>query len=210
MAQEVPAWLGKALGSKQKDNLPSWLAESLDSRSEEVLLDTPLTKKGRQLGAGEDDLSDVSFKTSDKFSRGIRNNNPGNIEVGDPWQGIKTEDLSPLQAKEARFLVFKTPEMGVRAMAKIIGGTYRTKHGLTTTRGIISRWAPPEDNNDTESYIKAVSEFMGVADDERLDTTNPSVLRLLMAGMIRHENGEQPYPEATLDAGIKLALNIGE
>jgi hypothetical protein len=210
MAQEIPAWLGKALAGKNDEFLPNWLTVSLDKRSKEVAGETPLTKKTRSLGAGENDLdSEVPFQATDDFPRGIRNNNPGNIEIGDPWQGMATdEELTPRQQDETRFVVFKSPEFGVRAIGRLMQ-TYRTKHGLSTVRGIISRWAPPEEN-DTESYIKTVADFMGVGADDKIDTTSPTVLGPLVSAIIRHENGQQPYPETVIMAGINLALGRGE
>lgn len=38
--------------------------------------------------------------------------------------------------------------------------TYVCKYGLRTVREIITRWAPPQDNNDTERYIKYVTEVL--------------------------------------------------
>jgi len=37
--------------------------------------------------------------------RGIRNHNPGNIEKGDPWQGLAAD-----QSGDPRFAVFAAPE----------------------------------------------------------------------------------------------------
>jgi len=82
--------------------------------------------------------------------RGIRNNNPGNIRRnGDPWQG-----LAETQG-DKEFFTFATPVYGIRALARTLI-TYQDRHGLRTIRQIISRWAPPVEN-DTESYVKAVT-----------------------------------------------------
>ena len=49
--------------------------------------------------------------------RGIRNNNPGNIRIGAPWQGLMARgDMTAIQRSEREFCVFETPEVpsGVR------------------------------------------------------------------------------------------------
>ena len=45
---------------------------------------------------------------------------------------------------------------GYRAIFKILFNYYRN-YKLDTIRKMITRWAPPEDNNHTEAYIKTVS-----------------------------------------------------
>jgi len=69
--------------------------------------------------------------------RGIRNNNPGNIEWGERWQGL--DELRP--DRDPRFAQFISPEDGIRALAKTLQ-TYQKKHGISTIEGIISRLAP--------------------------------------------------------------------
>ena len=49
---------------------------------------------------------------------------------------------------------------GYRAMFVIIR-TYMRKYGLTTIDGIISRWAPPTEN-DTKKYIDTVAYLSGI------------------------------------------------
>lgn len=82
--------------------------------------------------------------------RGVRNNNPGNIDrTNTIWLG---EDRSAAAlASEKRFCVFETPQASFRALAKTLL-TYQRKHGLRTVRDMISRWAPSVENN-TEAYI---------------------------------------------------------
>lgn len=43
--------------------------------------------------------------------RGIRNNNPGNLDNTNPWQGLVANPAEP------RFATFKDPTWGVRALA---------------------------------------------------------------------------------------------
>lgn len=127
--------------------------------------------------------------------RGIRNNNPGNIErTATTWQGMAVVQADP------RFIVFSEPFYGIRALARILR-TYRQNHGLTTVRGIINRWAPSFEN-DTDAYVRHAARALGVAPDEPL-SFDASQLRTLVAVIIQHENGQQPYSMAELDAGIR-------
>lgn len=131
--------------------------------------------------------------------RGIRNNNPGNIRWGSPWQGLVPQD----QATDQSFCQFTTPQYGIRAMAKIFT-TYQTQYGLTSTQAIINRWAPPNENN-TGAYVSAVASALGAAPGDPIDVTNMTTMCSLIAAVIKHENGIQPYDAATIQQGVALA-----
>ncbi|WP_036760018.1 hypothetical protein [Photobacterium halotolerans] len=125
--------------------------------------------------------------------RGIRNNNPGNIEDnGTAWRGRVGND--------GRFVIFDRPENGIRALARTLK-TYRNLHGLTTVRGIINRWAPPVEN-DTSAYVAHVAGALGVSPDTSLSEAETMDIVPLI---IRHENGMQPYSAKMLNAGIQAA-----
>lgn len=131
--------------------------------------------------------------------RGIRNKNPGNIDrTGEKWQGMADD-----QSADPRFIVFKAPEWGIRALAKVLL-SYREKHGRRTVRKIIDRWAPPVENN-TGAYINAVAADLGVLADDEVDVRQLDVMLPLVKAIISHENGEQPYSDAQLKAGLALA-----
>lgn len=147
--------------------------------------------------------------------RGIRNNNPGNIEWGDPWQG-----LVPVNERtDARFAQFETPAYGIRAMARVLI-TYQDKRTardgsrIDTVREIIERWAPASENN-VDAYVTAVRRGMFGAPNaptQFLDMHKYEHIRPLIDGIIRHENGRGPldnantwYTDATIDEGLRLA-----
>jgi len=130
-------------------------------------------------------------------SRGIRNNNPGNIRHGDAWQGLAE------QQTDSSFCVFRSPEYGIRALAKVLLN-YEKKYGLNTVRKIVSRYAP-ENENDTESYIKSVAGQLGVDTDEPITMRDKATLLVLVKAIIRHENGEQPYSNEILIKGLEMA-----
>ncbi len=142
----------------------------------------------------------VADSDSSERARGIRNNNPGNLEYSktNPWVGQTGDD--------GRFAKFETPEHGIRALGRNLMSYQR--QGIDTVSEIINRWAPPTDKNDTMSYIKAVCEQLGVSADEPLDASNPDTLKALCAAIIHHENGSQPYSDQQLTAGVSAALGL--
>ena len=71
-------------------------------------------------------------------------------------------------------------------------------------RGLINRWAPPGENN-TEAYVAAVASAAGVGPDDEIDVDTAAVMTALVKGIIMHENGEQPYTDAQINEGIRLA-----
>lgn len=131
-------------------------------------------------------------------TRGVRNNNPGNIRKSrDKWQGLAEIQNDPA------FFTFSKPEYGIRAMTRILIN-YQAKYGLTTVRGIIGRWAPPNEN-DTEAYIRAVAKAVGVTPEDDIVLTR-QVLGRLVPAIIRHECAGYVYPKDVLEAGLSLAL----
>ena len=132
--------------------------------------------------------------------RGIRNNNPGNIRIsGDDWLG-----LSPTQP-DPEFFTFSDPVYGLRAMAKILL-KYQRKYGLKTVAQMISRWAPPGEN-DTESYVLAVAKAIGVDPDQPIDlTTAPAHFADVIDAIVFHENGQNPYNDGVVMRAVRMVL----
>ena len=127
--------------------------------------------------------------TGQKLPRGIRGNNPGNIDrTTTRWQGMASD-----QSGDPRFIVFEAPEWGIRAIVRVLR-TYYDKHGLRTVKGIINRWAPPVEN-DTEAYYVTVAKKLGVDPGEQIDIDDLDTLRTLVKAIIRHENGRGPEPD---------------
>lgn len=136
--------------------------------------------------------------------RGIRNNNPGNLEAGSNWQGLtKASEYTPDQQAETRFAVFKHPKYGIRALVKILQ-TYQSKYHLDTIHAIMSRYAPSSENN-TVAYALAVAKHVDIGINDQVDLRNPTVIRRMVEAIISHENGMQPYPDDVIADGIALA-----
>jgi len=144
-------------------------------------------------------------------TRGVRNNNPGNIDFNprNQWQGqIGLEE----GVSRPRFARFDTPENGIRALGKLLIN-YRGKDGMPgvggkgidTVRETITRWAPGNEN-DTEAYIRAVAQAAGVDPNEVIDIKAQPVLLAVTTAIIRHENGGNPYSPAVIAEGVRRAL----
>ena len=131
--------------------------------------------------------------------RGIRNHNPGNLRrTGDAWQGLR-----PVQDDPA-FFQFAEAKWGIRALARTLI-THQDKYGCRQAADFVRRWAPPIEN-DTAAYVQAVEAYCaanGVGG--AIDTHSYFDLKPLVEAIIRHENGQQPYTPAQIDAGLVLA-----
>lgn len=130
------------------------------------------------------------------MSRGIRNNNPGNIRHGSSkWQGMS------LKQTDDEYIQFDDPVYGIRAMAKLLKN-YQRNYGLNTVQEIISRWAPPSENI-TGAYVAAVAGKLGI--DANKEILVDDYLPAMVPAIIHHENGQQPYSDAQITEGIRLA-----
>ncbi|MCP9269885.1 hypothetical protein M5U04_17810 [Xenorhabdus sp. XENO-1] len=144
------------------------------------------------------------LKSSGKKPRGIRNNNPLNIEFA-KQKGATVEDHP-----ERRFAKFNTPYEGLERTAWQLR---RYFNGLTdkvqrqSVDLIVSKWAPPgkKDNNRTEEYIERVAKRLGVGRYDRLDLNNHNVMYALMREMGMVESKSFPYDKDLVMAAITSA-----
>ena len=74
----------------------------------------------------------------------IAKNNIFNIRTGAKWQGMTGATKG--------FVEFETREYGIRAWI-VLMHNYRVKHRCGTVRAIVTRFAPPSENQ-TQAYIK--------------------------------------------------------
>lgn len=141
-------------------------------------------------------------------TRGVRNNNPGNIDFNprNDWQGQTGKEPN------GRFAIFDSPENGIRALGKLLlnyrgkdGEPGVGKAGIDTVLEFIHRWAPPQEN-DTGAYVNAVSQAVGVGPIEPIDIKSSAVLTRMVAAIIKHENGYNPYTDAIIAEGVRRAL----
>jgi len=133
-----------------------------------------------------------------EMPRGIRNNNPMNVELGEDWLGL-------VEGEDRRFCTFETPVMGIRAAARVLR-TYKRQHRICTLKGIVWRWAPPAENN-SRAYLRDVRRRTGWSPWEVIDLDDKEVLFQVLKAMIKHENGIMPYDARTLRLGIRAAFD---
>lgn len=132
------------------------------------------------------------------MSRGLRNNNPGNIRRSRVrYQG----EVRP--SRDPDFKEFETMAYGYRAMFVLLD-TYSSRYGLHTIRSMLNRYAPPEENL-TESYIRYVADYSGIMPDEMVDTRSALDMIPIVAAMSRIENGVSAN-RAEVEQGWKLFI----
>ncbi len=132
------------------------------------------------------------------MSRGLRNNNPGNIRRSRVrYQG----EVRP--SRDPDFKEFETMAYGYRAMFVLLD-TYSSRYGLHTIRSMLNRYAPPEENL-TESYIRYVADYSGIMPDEMVDTRSALDMIPIVAAMSRIENGVSAN-RAEVEQGWRLFI----
>lgn len=92
---------------------------------------------------------------------------------------------------------------GYRAMFVLLD-TYKRRHGCDTLRQMITRYAPPVEN-DTGAYVNTVASRSLVAPDSRISTDNKEVMVPVVAAMSYVENGVAAV-SAEVEAGWKLFI----
>ncbi|ECZ9313148.1 hypothetical protein A3T98_12790 [Salmonella enterica subsp. enterica serovar Newport] len=121
----------------------------------------------------DDPNKDVPTNPSGK-TRADRNFNPLNLKT----KGNAGKD-------SGGFAKYTDEESGWGAARRQLS-LYYTRDKLDTINGIVSKWAPPSEN-DTNSYIEQISKAMGVGENEKIDLSNPAVMAKLSAYMASHE-----------------------
>ncbi|QQU53692.1 hypothetical protein [Serratia liquefaciens] len=123
---------------------------------------------------------------------GFRNHNPGNLR-----------EASNTTGKNGGFSTFASDNDGLAAMARQL--MLYGDRGNNALNGIIHTYAPKSENN-TRAYIDSVSGDTGFDVRQRLNLHDPETLKVLMAAMIKHENGAQPFSEDQLKNAIQTAI----
>jgi len=138
---------------------------------------------------------EVVTMTTGITPRGIRNNNPLNLEqTADNWKG-------EIVGNDTRFMTFSDAKYGIRAAAKLLIN-YQRLYNLDTMKKVIDRFAPPFENN-TNAYAEHIAESIGVNVNDKITISKNNLLPILRA-MIKHENGINPYSDETILSGIEL------
>ncbi len=135
------------------------------------------------------------------LSRGIRNNNPGNLN----FAGQKGATLE--SGPNARFASFPTMLEGIAALYRQV--MLYLKRGKNTIDQIIDIYAPSSDGNNTSSYKSYLAQYTGLGVKEKIDGSNFEIMRKLIQGIINHENGDAARAVSGDDVMRALAMNRG-
>ncbi|WP_415721586.1 virion protein [Photobacterium ganghwense] len=127
--------------------------------------------------------------------RGIRNNNPLNIEYStrNNWRGQIGSD--------GRFSIFENDKWGFRAAARILR-SYQ-KRGINTIHGIVYTFAPSHENN-SNHYANMVAKWTGYGKNDRLDMNDDHTATEIIKAMARMEVGKK-YSYHEVMEGVALA-----
>jgi len=155
----TPIWGAPSITSSQ--GVPTWPGEQPAAPALEV---------PREVGAGR------------VLPRGLRNNNPGNIE-----DGSFTQNLPGYAGSDGRFAKFETPEAGRNAQSALLDRYGR--QGIDTVKGVISRWAPASDGNDVDAYSRYVAGRLGIKPGDKIDLADPAMRGRVASAMAEFENG---------------------
>ena len=128
----------------------------------------------------------------------MRNCNPLNIRrvAGTKWKGQST-----IQG-DKEFVQFESMEYGLRA-AFVLLRTYTVKYKAVCIEDIITRWAPPSEN-DTKRYIETVCKLTGFGGRERLAEAQWPTLVKAMAVV----ESNMLLSQASLEDGWKLYVKL--
>ena len=113
--------------------------------------------------------------------RGIRNNNPLNIKLGNTWLGESKNPTDPI------FEQFISMEYGLRAACILLRRYIRHYHRDTIT-DIINSWAP-DGEQAVNMYINTVCTRAGITPDEKLLYEDEDKICKIIQAMAYVENG---------------------
>ena len=123
-----------------------------------------------------------SAAPSSGSTRGIRNNNPGNIKYGEfaRRHGATGQDAGG-------FAIFPSASAGLSAINANLSSYGR--QGFDTPSAIAHRWS----TTDQDAYTQRLAGMFGGDANKKLNLSDPAVLNAIRNGIILQENGRNPY-----------------
>ena len=149
------------------------------------------------------EIGESTAKTSiRKDQEALELTNPGNIKASkaNAWEGKTGQTY---EKKGSKFETFESPEMGFRAMFKLLE-TYQNKYGADTIEKIIGKW-----DNGNKKYIKDLEQTTNITKDEPVDLANKEQMVELAYKMSLIEKGYKQwkkYSREQVEAGYDLAF----
>lgn len=198
--QRTALWASLAVATVGVAALVWWIVTSKRKHGGLVVIgnvtnqnDTEMNTNTNQGGNAQTQFNDMSLP------RGYRNNNPLNVRknAANAWKG------KVVPGTDSAFEQFITMAYGYRCalylLRKYIG------QGHNTIRKIITKWAPPSENN-TTSYINSVATRTGIGADTVLSRDDRERLCKIAWAMAWSENGHPPASMDDIYAGWALLL----
>ena len=113
-----------------------------------------------------------------KLTRGLRLKNPGNIELGDGWEGLSSEQ------PDRRFCCFDSFVFGCRALLIILLECFN--QNINTPCSIVRACTGTND----KGYATMLANNLEIKPDQEIEFNRENLLTLAKA-VARHENGPQ-------------------
>jgi len=133
----------------------------------------------------------------DDAPRGIRNNNPGNLNFA--GQAGATKEAG----ENGRFAVFSSMKDGIAALYRQIQLYFG--RGVNTIESIVSKYAPAGDNNNVDAYVDQLVKATGKRSNEALSSQDNETVFKLIRGIINHENGKGHVSDEQIAMGMGIA-----
>lgn len=153
-------------------------------------------KTGINLLHGDEPGAKDDPRTESNAPRGIRNNNPGNLNyVG---QAGATKE----GGENGRFAVFESMKDGISALHRQLQLYF--SRGVNTVEKIVNKYAPADDNNNVAAYIRQLAGATGKSADEKIDADDQETVFKLIRGIINHENGKGYVTDQDILSGIQV------
>jgi hypothetical protein len=134
--------------------------------------------------------------TDNRSPRGIRNNNPGNLNFAGQAGATKEG------GENGRFAVFESMRDGISALYRQIQLYF--SRGVNTIESVVNKYAPADDNNNVQAYIKQLVGATGKQADEKLSGEDTETVFKLIRGIINHENGKGYVSDQDILSGIQV------
>lgn len=197
VAADTPEKWGQYIGILSKQFGPESVRGFEDFRAREsaILLSKnafDLVQQRRAMGEFSAAITQPQANTGTVASagepRGIRLNNPLNIEAG-PF----AQSIPGFQGSDGRFARFASLDQGIAAADRLL--SVYGQQGINTVAGVINKWAPPTENN-SRAYAATVAKALGVDPGAQINLADPAVRQKLIGAMAQVENG-RPLPQSS-------------
>ncbi|MGQ6231052.1 hypothetical protein ACUNFK_22895 [Serratia sp. IR-2025] len=190
------SWLTDNPVSNTLNNLPGMgVADSYGKMFHDWVKEKTGINLPRGDGYGQGEGIDQHAQSS-RLPRGIRNNNPGNLNYAGQAGATKEG------GSDGRFAIFESMQHGVAALYRQLQLYF--KRGINTLSSIVKTYAPASDNNNVDAYISALTKATGRGANEVLDSGDTATIARLMRGIVDHENGKGYISSSDIMGGIQL------